>query len=473
MRTKLLLTILFATFGLSINAQTTFQKIFGSIGQDGGYSVIQTADSNYIFTGYWTTPTNQSYLFLIKVNSIGDTIWTRIRKTFSCGNTGGYSIIQTSDLGYAVVGYKLVCYPSQNTQFYMLKTNEIGDSLWGFTYGQNYVDYAYSVKQTSEGGFIIAGYTDTITGSVGHLYLIKTDVIGASIWSKTYGSSKYGEAHSVIQTSDDGYVVVGFLQQSNGLDDVYLVKTDNNGDTLWTKYYGGANEDVGYCIQKTHDNGFIIAGATMTYGVGGYDAYLIKTNSNGIMQWQKTFGGLDDDWGNYVYPTSDGGYIIAGSTQSFSNGNYDIYLVKTDSLGNQQWYKSFGGINADYAYSVQQTFDGGYILVGMRGDNIYLIKTDGNGNATSINEMDISVLSSNVSIFPNPFSSATTIQSNTNLENATLTVYNSFGQQVKESKNISGQSITFLRDNLPNGIYYIRLTEDNKIIAANKIIITD
>ena len=211
----------------------------------------------------------------------------------------------------------------------------------------------------------------------------------------------------------------------------------------------------------------------MSFGSGGYDAYLVKLNSNGIVQWSKTFGGLDDEYANQVSLTADGGYIIAGSTNSFGAGGFDAYIIKTDSLGNEQWNNTYGGSTGDYAYSIQQTFDGGYIFTGIRNNNIYLVKIDESGIVTRMNEIDPSEFLSDIKIYPNPLSTETTIELTKYIENGTLTITNTLGQEIKVIKNINGQSIKMLRENLKNGIYYITITEKHTTIASEKLVVIE
>ena len=186
-------------------------------------------------------------------------------------------------------------------------------------------------------------------------------------WNKTFGGVSHEWAYSGQQTSDEGYVIAG-VTYPYGADswssDVYLVKTDENGNEAWSKTFGGSSDDRGRSVQQTSDGGYIIVGLTFSYGAGHYDAYLIKTDSEGNKHWSKTFGGFSEDVGYSVQQTSDGGYIIVGTTFSYAAGFTDVYLIKTDENGDETWSKTFGGLDYDSGRSVQQTSDGGYIITG-------------------------------------------------------------------------------------------------------------
>jgi hypothetical protein len=194
-------------------------------------------------------------------------------------------------------------------------------------------------------------------------------------------------ARAVQQTTDGGYIVAGGTSSIGaGNSDVYLIKTDANGNTLWTKTFGGTGDEYAYAVQQTTDGGYIVAGDTNSFGAGNRDWYLIKTDANGNTLWTKTFGGTAVDYATAVQQTMDGGYIVAGITNSFGAGNADAYLIKADTNGNTLWTKTFGGTDYDTAYAVRQTADGGYIVAGGTvsfgagtGD-MYLIKTDASGN---------------------------------------------------------------------------------------------
>ena len=178
-------------------------------------------------------------------------------------------------------------------------------------------------------------------------------------FQKTIGGS--GNDYGTIsrQTADNGYIICGTTGSFGaGLEDIYLVKTNVNGDTLWTKTYGGTNTEYGSSVQQTNDRGYIITGSTRSFSVGARDIYLLKTDSAGNLLWTKTFNAIGDDIGTFAQQTSDGGYVIAGSSQSSSLTNYDVDLIKTDANGDTLWTRTFSGSGYEDGNFVQQTNDG-------------------------------------------------------------------------------------------------------------------
>ena len=362
---------------------TLWTRNFGGNSDDGGYSVKQTSDGGYIICGYTRSyGAGEGDVYLIKTDATGNQQWQRAFGDiyYDCGN----SVQQTSDGGYIIAGWTYYFVGNFLADVYLIKTDVAGNQQWESTFGEvGDQDYGYSVLQTGDGGYIIAGYTQSVGAGYSDVYLIKTDASGNQQWQRTFGGSNRDGGYSVQQTSDGGYIIAGYTESFGaGYSDVYLIKTNTSGNQQWQRTFGGSGWDIGYSVQQTSDGGYIIVGYTYSFGAGSADVYLIKTNASGNQQWQRTFGGSSQDEGKSVQQTSDGGYIIAGYTGSFGVGG-DVYLIKTDASGNQQWSQTFGGSFEDWGYSLQQTSDGGYIITGSTSSygagngDVYLIRLAG------------------------------------------------------------------------------------------------
>jgi hypothetical protein len=431
-------------FSLSIiQAQigTLWKKTYGGIYYDNSYSVQQTMDEGYIMTGTrYSFGSSSNDVWLIKTNADGDTLWT---KTFGeSGSDYGYSVQQTEDEGYIVTGFK-DAFDGNGSVVWLIKTNRDGDTLWTKTFWGYYViNYGQSVQQTEDEGYIIVGYTESWDYSNSDILLIKTNTSGDTLWTKTFGGSEKEYGCSIRQTLDEGYIITGSTSSFGaGGSDVWLIKTNVSGDTLWTKTFGGSKNEFGNSIQQTKDEGYIITGSTSSFGAGGSDVWLIKTNVSGDTLWTKTFGGSKgDDEGNSVQQTLDGGYIITGSTSSFDVGRYyysDVWLIKTNGSGDTLWTKTFGGSNNECGNSIQQTKDEGYIITGYTssfgagGGDVWLIKTTPYVDLVKKDNINI-LFDYNLSQnYPNPFNPNTTIEFDIPTSGfVSLKVFNVTGQEV-------------------------------------------
>ncbi|MFC1852478.1 hypothetical protein ACFL27_19955, partial [candidate division CSSED10-310 bacterium] len=363
----------------------TFEKTFGGTETEWSLSVQQTTDSGYIIAG--TTDSygaGMSDVYLIKTDENGTELWSR---TYGGSNIEfGGSVQQTTDGGY-IIAADTYSFGAGAVDVYLLKTDENGNELWSQTFGGiRDDDWGYSVLQTADGGYIFAGTTKSFGAGNYDIYLLKTDGNGAEVWFQTFGGTEADIGSCVQQTAEGGFIVVGSSASFGaGADDVYLIKTDGNGTELWSQTFGGIQAEYGGTVQQTADRGFIIAGSTASYGAGADDVYLLKTDENGNELWSQTFGGTGIDHGSWVQQTTAGGYIITGTTTSIGAGEGDVYLLKTNGTGTELWSRTFGGTGSDRGSSVQQTADGGYIISGTTasygaGDSdIYLIKTDSQG----------------------------------------------------------------------------------------------
>jgi hypothetical protein len=262
------------------------------------------------------------------------------------------------------------------------------DTLWTRTYDGLGVDEGYSIRQMADGGFIIVGNTGS-SSDVRDVYLLKTDSLGDTLWTKRYGGNEDDRGWEVMCTSDGGFMIAGYTKSFGaGNHDFYLIRSDSLGDTLWTRTYGGTDEDVCLAACYTYDQGCIMAGRTLSFGAGQYDFYVVKTDSLGDTLWTKTYGGAYRDVCAAVQQTSDSGYILVGGAETRGPNDYDVYLLRTSACGDTLWTLQYGieGVNRhDAGYSVQQTFDEGYIVTGFSycadgSNNVCLLRTDANGD---------------------------------------------------------------------------------------------
>jgi hypothetical protein len=272
---------------------------------------------------------------------------------------------------------------------------DVRNTSWTRTFGGASADGGRAIQQTSDGGYILAGYTYSFGAGYADLYLIKTDKDGNLEWSNAYGGAGWEYGFSVVEMEDGGYLSVGYTT-SNGMGgrDVYLVKTDGVGNLLWSKTYGGAGLDVGKGVDIAPDGGYILVGYTESFGAGQNDVYVVKTDPDGNEEWARTFGGDQSELGMAVKALANGGYVFTGTTGSFDVDNRDAYLVRTDAEGKEIWSKTYGNVEGFLAYEigndVQLSPDNGYVLAGNHNTgqsssggellNIYLLKTDENGN---------------------------------------------------------------------------------------------
>ena len=310
----------------------SFRKDFGGIGNDIGYSVKQTADGGLIIVGSTDSWGNgETDIWLIKTNNEGIKEWD---KTFGGGEGDwGTSVQQTADNGFIILGHTL-SFGNGYYDIFMIKTDSEGNEIWVKTFGGNEEDFGYSVIQTSDGGYILVGFTVSFGSGNKDVWIIKTDSQGNEEWNKTYGGSEREIGFAVEQTSDDGFIITGLTETNTfGLYDILLIKTDINGENIWEKNIGNGNYEVGSSVKQTQDGGFIITGYTISYGNGAKDIWLVKTDPVGEIEWDRTFGGIHNDGGHDVFQTNSGGFIVLGYTESSGNGQKDFKLIKTTPLG--------------------------------------------------------------------------------------------------------------------------------------------
>jgi uncharacterized delta-60 repeat protein len=388
---------------------STFAKTIGGSSDDFASSIIQSSDGGYVVAGGTSSfGAGLDDIFVVKLDSAGNVVWT---KTIGGSFTDvALSIIQSSDGGYVVAG-GTSSFGAGDYDIFVVKLDSAGNVQWTKTIGGSSWDVALSIIQSSDGGYVVAGLTSSFGAGGYDIFVVKLDSSGNVVRTKTIGGSSDDVAYSIIQSSDGGYVVAGWTSSFGaGNSDIFVVKLDSAGNVQWTKTIGGSSWDVALSIIQSSDGGYVVAGLTSSFGAGDYDIFVVKLDSAGNVVWTKTIGGSYGDRAYSIIQSSDGGYVVAGWTSSFGAGLDDIYVVKLDSAGNAVWTKTIGGSVTDVAISITQSSDGGYVVAGWTSsfgagdDDFYVVKMDANGNVCFSKSKNITnySVSSNVGSFSSP-----------------------------------------------------------------------
>jgi len=438
--------------------------------------------------------------WIVKLTSLGIKVWQKSHG--GSGFDGAFSVQEINEGGYIVAGISNstdgdVTGNFGSFDYWFLKVEETGNFDGEVNRGGSGTDYAYQIQQTNDGGYILAGESNStdfdVTGNNGGVdfWIVKTSSQGSLQWQKSLGGSGVDMARSIQQTADGGYIIAG---NSNSTDgdvtgnhggvDFWIVKTSSQGGIEWQKSLGGSNHEVAYSIQQTEDGGYIVAGySSSTDGDvsgnhGGEDYWVVKMNASGGIEWQKSLGGSGSERAKSISQTSDGGYIVAGYSSSTdgdvtgNQGNFDFWVVKLNAAGILQWQKSIGGSDNDQANSINQTTDGGYILAGYSHSNDGDITGNHGGSDFWVVKLEPDPLSvetfeSSISIYPNPVSSVLNISANEPIK--LVSVYNQLGQEVMASSHLEN-TLQLDMSGLPSSLYFVEITTD-KSRESFKIIV--
>ena len=393
---NLVLLVVLATTLAALSLKAGWIKTYGGENNESGRVIQETSDGGYVVFGNIVSPAGSSDIWLVKTDAQGDTLWT---KTY-----GGqalaycYSGQQTKDGGYILAGY-IEGAGAGAEDIWLIKTDPEGDTQWTKAYGGYGYDEAYSIQQTDDGGYIVTGTHDGLTDPwSGDMWLLKTDSDGDTLWTKTWAAENpimTDAGNCVSQTSDGGYIIACYADFSAATyDGIVVMKTDDKGDTVW------AYRDTIWfmeCVAQTTDDAYVAT------GVNNNDMFLIKLDSEGTLLWKKVYGDAKQDYRDFgwcVQRTPDGGCVVAGQYSSYwteySSEGGDVWLLKFDSDGDTFWTRTYGeDAQIDEAYWVQPTSDGGYILTGSTetwasaGSDLFLMKTDSEGLIDAIEEKQI------------------------------------------------------------------------------------
>lgn len=498
----------------ALNAQTVpsiqWQKALGGSSGDKANSIQQTYDGGYIMAG-GSTSTNgdvtgnhgDTDYWIAKLDALGTIEWQK-----SLGGTTddiANSVQQTSDGGYIIAGETYsndgdVTGYHLNGDCWIVKLDASGNLQWQKTLGGTEYDVANSVKQTSDGGYIVAGETSSSDGDVignhgnADAWIVKLDASGNIQWQKSLGGSSYDRANAIQQTSDEGYIIAGTAASddgdvtvNHGIEDFWIVKLDASGILQWQKSLTGNLADSAESIQQTSDGGYIVAGGSnsinsefpVTFGISNY--CVAKLDANGSTVWQKYFGGSNNDYAYSTQQTSDGGYIVAGAAVSTNgdvtgnHGSSEYWIIKLDASGSEQWQKALGGSSFEEAYAIQQTADGGYILAGSAasadGD---ITGNHGNGDAwiVKLSSGQLSTAEHNLinkpELYPNP--AKEWVNLNNLPQGSFIEIFDLSGKMIFNKKDSTG-NIRINTSSFTNGVYIIKVQDKGKIIRSEKLVI--
>jgi len=463
MKKILSLVIAFAIY-MSINSQSIqFMNIYGGLTRhDFGLSVDYTSDGGYVLLGHSILPSSDHQaLYLIKLDSVGNVQWQQ-----HYGDTAdfyGQSVLQTTDGGYVLCGFFDNSQFGQGTDIIVFKVNASGQAEWRKHFGGSLNDWGYNIKQTADGGFIVCGSSRSYGGGEINAILIKINAAGNQEWMNTFGGSQNDGSYSVDITQDGGYILCGYTYSySSSLDDVMLIKTDTQGNQEWMQVIGGQGNDRGLSVKTNTTGGYFIAGYTNSFGAGGDNMYFIKTNANGEVETYKTYGGNMTDRAYSIDVNQHNEVFIAGTTNSYGMGGNDFYVVKTDTLGNLIWQNTFGYNNHDEGFSVVATPDRGAAILGKtiaanQCSNILLVKADSAGNASGAFIYEQKNIS--ISLYPNPAYENVFIGLPENTHNSEIMIVNLLGQIVFQEQ-VNGSILSINVSGYNDGMYFVRIRSD-------------
>jgi hypothetical protein len=447
-----------------------FEREYGTTFDDAGKCVRQTPDAGYVFCGYTRGSGPADYNgYILRTDPWGDTLWTMVLG--GPGYDAVYSLALTSDNGYLVCGTYF--HPGSHSDCWLIRLNDGGDTLWTKSDYSSTNATVFAVQPVNGGDFILTGTRETAGGS-GHMYLMKTNGSGDSLWTRTYAYWDASGGNAVITTADDGYLICGYIDQNIPMwnRNLGLVKVNSQGDTLWTRQFGSGAYEMGWSVCEAPAGGFLAAGYTTGFGATTGDIYLVKITLGGDMEWQTHFGNTGLDIAFDVAGTTDDEYILTGITAEEGSEIQEALLTKLDQNGDTLWWKTCGGIRKSFGNSVRQTSDDGYILCGSTEADgtgiydVYLVKTNPDGSLTAMEEMQTG--SPGLQLFPNPSSGKFAIRLPAG--SIMFSINDGCGNAIRSEAVLSREVIPADLTCFSRGIYVVRVTTDQSVLSGKLIL---
>ncbi|MBC7485831.1 MAG: T9SS type A sorting domain-containing protein [Cytophagaceae bacterium] len=384
-----------------VKAQNKQQASYGGVNSDLAVSVSVLNDGSIITFSTSNSFSNSKDFLLSKINKKGNVEWSKIYGGEDIETAVHFE--KTSDNGYVLLG-NTISYGNGNEDIYIIKTDSVGNILWSKTYGGASGDFSGCVKEVPSGGYIIAGRTQSFGEGSDDGYLVRIDANGNIIWSQSYGTTNNERFYYADCTNDNGFIISGIQKNFSNYFDQLVIKVNANGVVEFSKNFGdasGSGNDAGDCIKQTSDGGYILSGQYRAFGSGGEDLGLTKIDALGNIQWAKVYGNIGDDRAFDISIDQSGNFLLAGYTNSFGLGGFDGFLVKVNQFGSLIWSKTYGYISNDY-FSEIEIAQNGYIMAGyttsfgLGQEDIFIVKTDFDGldniSCTNINIIDNNVL---------------------------------------------------------------------------------
>ncbi len=456
-------SILFTQIGFAQVPDTLWTKTYGGVLDDRGKSIAKISNGTFVIIGKTDSfGAGEDDIYLVNIDQMGDTIWTKTYGGIEWDE--GEHICATDDGGFIITGS--IRTTTGGYDFYVLKADAQGDSIWSYKYDGGNTDKGQWIDVTDDNGYIAIGKSEHSSES--DICLIKLNSVGDTVWTKLFGDQTWNEGRCVIQTPDGGYIGVGDTEVQGNGKDVFIIKTNSSGELITSNVYGGSSEDRIYSIEKMNDNNYILAGYSPSFHVQNNEIYLIKTDTNGDSIWTKTIGINGDCTASSIKVLNDGNFVMTGGVYQNEENIWDVFIVKTNANGDTLWTKTIGDSSVDFGNSVEINDENSCLIAGVTrsfgsGDeNFYVINLNIE-QSTSMQGKQIVLDAYNIyQNYPNPFNPSTKINYTIpKSEKVKIEVFNLLGQKITTLLNKQMPAglleIEFTVKDLPSGVYLYRI----------------